>query len=99
MVNTELKCLILDFSALSYIDPSGSNGLKFLAEEFQRIEIPIYIAGCSGPVYEMLEKCSLLSDKPRLFRVFPTVHDAVHYANSIYGDSSANGGIRTISRL
>lgn len=47
-LNADLKCLILDFSALSYIDPSGISTLKIIAEDFQRIDVPIYIAGCSG---------------------------------------------------
>lgn len=47
-LNTDLRCLIIDFSALSYIDPSGITTLKIIAVDFQRIDIPIYIAGCSG---------------------------------------------------
>lgn len=50
-LNADLKCLILDFSALSYIDPSGISTLKIIAEDFQRIDVPIYIAGCSGNKY------------------------------------------------
>lgn len=47
-LNADLRCLIIDFSALSYIDPSGITTLKTIADDFQRIDIPIYIAGCSG---------------------------------------------------
>jgi solute carrier family 26, other len=41
------KCLILDFSALSYIDPSGVYALKVLVKEFTRVLVPIYISGSS----------------------------------------------------
>ncbi|KAJ8893258.1 hypothetical protein PR048_005849 [Dryococelus australis] len=44
---TRFKSLILDFSALSYIDPSGVNTVKILEEEFQKIDIPVYLAGSS----------------------------------------------------
>jgi len=34
--------------ALSYIDPSGVTVLKLLNEDFNKIDITIYIAGISG---------------------------------------------------
>jgi ABC-type transporter Mla MlaB component len=47
-VNRELRCLILDFSSLSHIDPSGVSMLQVVTEGFQKIDIPVYIAACSG---------------------------------------------------
>lgn len=85
-INTYLRCLILDFSALSYVDPSGVSMLKILAEEFKRIDIPIYIGGCSEPVYETMTKCDLLDAHKNLYRIFPNVHDAVQFAVTIFQD-------------
>lgn len=45
---TDLKCLILDFSAVSYIDPSGVSMLKLIGQDFHRIDVPVYVAGCCG---------------------------------------------------
>lgn len=42
-----LKCLIIDFSALSYIDPSGVSSLKLLINDFNKLNINVYIAGAS----------------------------------------------------
>lgn len=42
-----LKCLIIDFSALSYIDPSGVTSLKLLIDDFNKLSINVYIAGAS----------------------------------------------------
>lgn len=42
-----LKCLIIDFSALSYIDSSGVSSLKLLINDFNKISINVYIAGAS----------------------------------------------------
>lgn len=42
-----LKCLILDFSALSYIDPSGVSSLILLVKEFNKLQIIVFISGCS----------------------------------------------------
>lgn len=74
------KCLILDFSALSYIDPSGVISLKSLIKEFQKLSVIVYIAGCSCPVYEIMKKCDLRESDDGKFKLFPTVHDAAHHA-------------------
>lgn len=42
-----IKCLIIDFSALSYIDPSGVSALKLLIADFNKLYITVYIAGAS----------------------------------------------------
>lgn len=77
--NEALKCIVIDLSALSYADPSGIRTLKFLVTEFQKIEIPIYLAGCSGPVFEQIVKCDLYENEKPSFRIFATVHDAVTF--------------------
>lgn len=112
-MNADIKCLILDFSALSYVDPSGISTLKVIAQDFRKIDIPIYIAGCSGklendlfhcllflsvPVYEMMSKCDLIGGTTSL-RVFPTVHDAVQCAIETFNRSDNELVIPTISRL
>ncbi|GJQ74244.1 hypothetical protein Trydic_g19148 [Trypoxylus dichotomus] len=92
--NTSIRCLILDFSALSYVDPAGVSMLKSIEHYFKQLDIPIYIAGCSAPVYEMMIKCELVDLEKYTFRIFPAIHDAVQYATSIlylvkpiFGDS------------
>lgn len=42
------KCIILDFSCLTFIDPSGVNALKTLQEDYKELGISIYITGSSG---------------------------------------------------
>ncbi|XP_046743379.1 solute carrier family 26 member 6-like isoform X3 [Diprion similis] len=74
-----LRCIILDLSALSYIDPSGINTLRFLTTEFEKIEIPVYLAGCSGPVFEQIVKCDQFQNKEPSFKIFVGVHDAVTF--------------------
>jgi solute carrier family 26 protein len=76
----QIQYIILDFLALSYIDPSGVTALKLLNEDFNKIDITIYIAGISGPVYEKLQKCGLFLDTSSSLKIFPTVHDAVIFA-------------------
>ncbi|XP_021939110.1 solute carrier family 26 member 10 isoform X2 [Zootermopsis nevadensis] len=76
----QIQYIILDFSALSYIDPSGVAALKLLNKVFNKLDITIYLAGISDPVYEKLQKCDLFLDTSNSFKTFPTVHDAVTFA-------------------
>ncbi|XP_076685631.1 prestin isoform X2 [Andrena cerasifolii] len=76
----KLRNLILDFTGLSHIDLAGATTLGNLINEYCDIDIPVYVAGCSGPVYEMMRKCNLFEYKGGLFAVFPTIADAVHFA-------------------
>ncbi|XP_033352726.1 solute carrier family 26 member 6-like isoform X1 [Bombus vosnesenskii] len=78
----KLRTLILDLSAVSHMDLAGATTLRNLINEYCEIDISVYIAGCSGPVYEMMRKCNLLEYKGGLFAAFPTVADAVHFARS-----------------
>ncbi|KAJ3640581.1 hypothetical protein Zmor_027137 [Zophobas morio] len=94
-INRELRCLILDFSSLSHIDPSGVSMLQVVTDSFQKIDIPIYIAACPEPIYEMIYKCGLVNHKSSI-RTFPTVHDAVECALEIFTVNAS--AISTISR-
>ncbi|KAK9310456.1 hypothetical protein QLX08_000212 [Tetragonisca angustula] len=76
----KLRTLILDLSSMSHVDLAGATTLGNLINDYSEIDIPVYIAGCSGPVYEMMRKCNLLEYKGSLFAAFPTVADAVHFA-------------------
>ncbi|XP_053971108.1 solute carrier family 26 member 10-like isoform X2 [Hylaeus volcanicus] len=76
----KLQVLILDFTAVSHIDLAGATTLRNLINEYVEADVSVYIAGCSGPVYEMTRKCGLPECKGDLFAMFPTVSDAVHFA-------------------
>ncbi|KAL1494813.1 hypothetical protein ABEB36_010346 [Hypothenemus hampei] len=95
-VNTKLRCLILDFSSVSHIDPSGVSMLKSITDSFMKLGIPVYIAHCKEPVYEMLTKVYPDYTAKIGFRSFPTVHDAVHYATVLFSNSM-NSSISTIN--
>ncbi|EAT46519.1 AAEL002294-PA, partial [Aedes aegypti] len=76
-----LRFLVLDFTALSNIDPSAIAALKGLITEFEKLSVKILVAGSSCPVYEMMTRCKLVgSDDREYCKVFPTIHDAVLWA-------------------
>ncbi|KAF4533478.1 hypothetical protein B566_EDAN000963 [Ephemera danica] len=81
--NGTVKNIILDFSALSSIDPAGACQVKKIAVEYADIDITVTIAGCSGPVYEKIKKCGYL-EGDRALRLYPTIHDAVHHTRNAH---------------
>jgi solute carrier family 26 protein len=42
------RCIILDFSALTFVDPSGVDQLRQLQSDYAKLDIALYIAACSG---------------------------------------------------
>lgn len=46
----DTKCVIIDFSSLIFLDPSGADLLYELQTEFQRLGISLYIASCSRKI-------------------------------------------------
>ncbi|XP_031828182.1 prestin isoform X2 [Nomia melanderi] len=78
----KLRTLILDFTRVSHIDLAAATTLGNLIDEYCDADVSVYLAGCSGPVYEMTRKCNLTECRGGLFAVFPTVADAVNFARS-----------------
>lgn len=85
---SDLKCLIIDFTALSYIDSSGTKTLKLLINDINQLSILVCFAGSSSPVYEMMKKCDVVENSDGLAKFFPTLHDAVFYAMEIVRPSN-----------
>ncbi|XP_047349970.1 solute carrier family 26 member 10-like [Vespa velutina] len=83
-----IRTLILDFSAVVYIDPSGVKTLKNLINEYNDIDVSVFITGSCGPVYETMNKCNLLESNDSTFGLFPTIADAVHFAQHRNNDRS-----------
>ncbi|KAK2579316.1 hypothetical protein KPH14_008268 [Odynerus spinipes] len=78
----ELRCIIMNMSAVSYIDPTGVNALHAITSEFAEIEIQVYLAACSSPIFEMIKKCEIYVHKEVIFKIFATIEDAVSYSKS-----------------
>lgn len=66
--------LIIDFSALSFIDPSSVNMLENLIKDFIKLKIKVSIAGCSTKVYETL----INNEFSFMGLLYPTIQDAIH---------------------
>lgn len=66
--------LVLDFSALSFIDPSSVVMLTNLIKDFNRLNIKVSMAGCSSNIYETLIK----SEFSFMNILYPTIQDAIN---------------------
>ncbi|XP_047924516.1 chloride anion exchanger [Anser cygnoides] len=72
-----IHSIVLDFSAVSFLDFSAMRVLQKTLKEFIRIDIDIYIAGAHEGFLEKLERCAFFDEeiKPSMF--FLSIHDAV----------------------
>lgn len=52
------KILIVDLSAVNYIDPAGVEQLKLIQNEFEDLDIMLYFANASG-IYLKIIMCQL----------------------------------------
>uniref|UniRef100_A0A672FB08 Solute carrier family 26 member 3 n=1 Tax=Salarias fasciatus TaxID=181472 RepID=A0A672FB08_SALFA len=82
-----IHSLILDFSAVSFLDISALKGLKMALREFIQIDVDVYIVSCDVGILEKLHSCMFFDDKIQTSILFPTVHDAVLHALEKHMDS------------
>ncbi|KAM6962055.1 chloride anion exchanger-like [Tautogolabrus adspersus] len=73
----DLHSLILDFSAVSFLDISALKGLKTALKELIRVEVEVYIVACDTYILEKLHNCCFFDDEVRSSMLFLTLHDAM----------------------
>lgn len=71
-----IKLLIIDCSAVSYIDLTGSKFLASLFSDLKSGGVSLVIAACSAHVIEQLDRCEVFHKFPR-DALFPSLIDAV----------------------
>jgi len=74
VTNLGFDYLIIDFSALTTIDPSSVVMLTSVIKDFNKLKIRVSIAGCSCSIYEML----ITTEFPFINILYPTISDAIH---------------------
>ncbi|XP_039304503.1 sulfate transporter isoform X2 [Solenopsis invicta] len=80
----ELQCIIMDMSALSYIDPSSVQVLHTIVEEFARVNIDFCFVNCPSPIFETIKKCDLYIYGMMSLKIFATIQDAIaHFQNEM----------------
>ncbi|KAF4079713.1 hypothetical protein AMELA_G00181400 [Ameiurus melas] len=84
----DIHSLVLDFSAVSFIDISALKGLKMILKEFIRVDVEIYIVACDVYILEKLHSCMFFDDEIKTSMFFPTLHDAMLHILKKYPDNS-----------
>ncbi|XP_074051261.1 chloride anion exchanger isoform X2 [Macrotis lagotis] len=72
-----LHSLILDFSAVSFLDVSSMRGLKSILQGFLRINVDVYIVGVDDDFVGKLERCDFFDHEVQSSIFFLTIHDAI----------------------
>uniref|UniRef100_A0A3B4V270 Chloride anion exchanger-like n=1 Tax=Seriola dumerili TaxID=41447 RepID=A0A3B4V270_SERDU len=92
----ELHSLILDFSAVSFLDVSALKGLKMALKEFIRIDVDVYIVSCDAYILEKLHTCMFFDDEILTSMFFPTLHDTMlHVFEKHEGDKSKENCLKS----
>lgn len=78
----EFHSIVLDCSAIPFIDSSGMAALKTLLKEYKDIEVSVLLASCNTSLIDNLQKGEFFgkNDQDMSKLLFHTVHDAVEYA-------------------
>ncbi|XP_016351423.1 pendrin-like [Sinocyclocheilus anshuiensis] len=69
--------LVVDFSAVSFLDVVAAKSLKLVVKEFIRIGVSVYIAGCDGELVRRMEALSFFDEEVTRDILFLSVHDAI----------------------
>ncbi|XP_076861087.1 chloride anion exchanger-like [Brachyhypopomus gauderio] len=72
-----IHSLVLDFSAVSFIDVSALKGLKMALKEFIRVDVEVYIVACDPYIFEKLKSCEFFDEEIQTSIFFLTTHDAM----------------------
>ncbi|XP_044737851.1 sulfate transporter-like [Chrysoperla carnea] len=70
------QVIILDFSAVTYIDPMGVEQISTIGQCFKNLNVAVLLACPSDPVFETLKRCD---DNPQ-YIMYPTIKEALKYA-------------------
>ncbi|MCJ8743350.1 hypothetical protein PDJAM_G00093080 [Pangasius djambal] len=73
----DIHSLVLDFSAVSFLDISALKGLKTALKEFIRIDVDVYIVACDPYIIEKLKSCKFFDNEITTSIFFLTLHDAM----------------------
>uniref|UniRef100_A0A3B5A4T7 Chloride anion exchanger-like n=1 Tax=Stegastes partitus TaxID=144197 RepID=A0A3B5A4T7_9TELE len=89
----DLHSLILDFSAVSFLDISAMKGLKTMLKEFIRVDVDVYIVSCDAYILEKLNSYMFFDDEILTSMFFPTLHDAMLNVFEKYNENRIRGWV------
>uniref|UniRef100_A0A3P8XF31 STAS domain-containing protein n=1 Tax=Esox lucius TaxID=8010 RepID=A0A3P8XF31_ESOLU len=91
----DVHSLILDFSAVSFLDISALKGLKAAIKEFIWVEVEVYIVACDAHILEKLHSCMFFDEDIKSSMFFLTLHDAMLHVSEKHPVRSENTNVYT----
>uniref|UniRef100_A0A6Q2YWM3 STAS domain-containing protein n=1 Tax=Esox lucius TaxID=8010 RepID=A0A6Q2YWM3_ESOLU len=83
-----IHSLVLDFSAVSFVDVVAVKSLHLVIKEFLRIGVHVYIAACDDEIIRKMEALAFFDVEITQGLLFLSVHDAILFIKL----ETANGG-------
>uniref|UniRef100_A0A8C9SKM9 Solute carrier family 26 member 4 n=1 Tax=Scleropages formosus TaxID=113540 RepID=A0A8C9SKM9_SCLFO len=84
----QIHSLVLDFSAVSFLDVVAVKALRLVVKEFVRLNVRVFIAGCDGTMVKNMESLSFFDEAVTKDLLFLSVHDAVLFIRRGEADGS-----------
>nr|XP_023685964.1 pendrin isoform X2 [Paramormyrops kingsleyae] len=72
-----IHSLVLDFSAVSFLDVVAVKALRMVIKEFIRIKVNVFIAGCDDEMVRNLDSLAFFDEVVTRDLLFLSIHDAV----------------------
>ncbi|XP_040004377.1 chloride anion exchanger-like [Xiphias gladius] len=95
----DLHSLILDFSAVSFLDISALKGLKTALKDFIRVGVDVYIVSCDAYILEKLHIFMFFDDDIVTSMFFPTLHDAMLQVLEKHKEDKSQGSLLADTKL
>ncbi|XP_074546482.1 sulfate anion transporter 1 [Halichoeres trimaculatus] len=89
----DFHTIVLDCSAIPFIDSTGMATFKVLVKEYKEIDVNVLLANCNTSVIDTLQKGQFFgnNDEDMSSLLFHTVHAAVLKANSTFAAAAESG--------
>ncbi|KAM4615355.1 pendrin [Polymixia lowei] len=95
-----IHSLVLDFSAVSFLDLVAVKCLRLFIKEFLRIGVNVYIAGCDDELVWKMEALAFFDETVTRDLLFVSVHDAVLFIRlETAGENSQDAFVERLSVL
>ncbi|KAJ3612271.1 hypothetical protein NHX12_020547 [Muraenolepis orangiensis] len=78
----DIHSLVLDFSAVSFLDVAAVKCLRLIIKEFLRIGVRVYVTSCDDQILRRMEAMVFFDELVTKDILFVSVHDAVLYIQS-----------------
>lgn len=90
----DFHAIVLDCSAVPFVDSSGVSTLRGTLKEYKDIGVSVILANCNTPVIDAMKGAQIFgkNDKDMSSMLFYTVHAAVLHANASFTESQSSPG-------